>query len=98
MRESFGYTTLPRVDKFQLRRLGKQAKHVAQTSPATTVVCARCNQPTNGDRTCAQCSKIGVRCLDPGEIDTARAAAINEILARLKRYGRPVVDEQGRGV
>lgn len=30
--------------------------------------------------------------------DPQRVAVINDILARLKRYGRPVVDEQGRGV
>lgn len=87
--EAFGRHTLPRKQGYRLDNLAevRRAKRGEPAKPAV-VICARCNQPTEGDRTCTTCSKIGVRELHPGEADPARAAAIAEIVASLKSKRR----------
>jgi hypothetical protein len=73
----FGNHTLPRKEGFRLENL---AAKKGNAKPAT-VICARCNQPTSGARTCGTCSKIGLRELHPDEINNARAAAVAEIMS-----------------
>ncbi len=61
-----------------------------------TYLCARCNQPTDGQRTCGECSKIRLRQLHPDEIDSARAVAIAEI-TRTRRMLRAMQGWRSEG-